>query len=62
MKNKNIIWAGLGLAIAAAAATYYFIRRGDRKEKPPKKAPQLPLEHGGEQSEFTTLASESEMG
>ena len=62
MKNKTIIWAGLGLVAAVAAAAFYFLSKEEKKEKPPKGAPQLDLEHGGEQSEFTTLASESEMG
>lgn len=63
MKKNQQLLIGLGAAlVAAAAALYFFNRKGSGREKPPKKAPQLPIENPGDQSEFTTAASESEMG
>lgn len=62
MKKKNILLLGVG-ALLAVAATVFFIRKNKSgSEKPPKKAPQVPVDNPGEQSEFTTTASESELG
>ncbi len=62
MKKKNILWIGLGVALAAAAAIFLFKKKERREEKPPKNAPQLDITNPGDQSEFTTAASESEVG
>jgi hypothetical protein len=63
MKKKNILLIGLGAALATVATLLLLKRkRGYREEKPPRKAPQLPLQNPGEQSEFTTSASESDIG
>ena len=63
MKNKNILWIGLG-AVVATAAVIFFIRKKKQEndEKPPKNAPQLSVGNPGDQSEFRTTASESEVG
>ena len=63
MKKKNIAMIVTG-ALVAAAATVYFIKKKNRNAegKPPKNAPQLNIENPGDQSEFTTAASASEMG
>jgi LPXTG-motif cell wall-anchored protein len=63
MKKKNIILIGIGAALATAA-TVFFIRKKkpNAGEKPPANAPQLSIGNPGEQSEFTTQASESEIG
>ena len=66
MKKKNLLLIGIAIGIVALAtiATIFFIRRKKIKEGeiPPKKAPQLSIENPGEQSEFITSASESEIG
>jgi len=63
MKKKNLLLIGIGAALATAAGIFFFLKKkqaGD--ERPPNKAPQLSLGNPGEQSEFTTSASESEIG
>jgi len=63
MNNRNKILIGVGAALATVAAMFFFLKRNnDTGEKPPKKALQLPIDNPGEQSEFTTSASESEVG
>jgi LPXTG-motif cell wall-anchored protein len=63
MKKKNMILLGIGAALATAASVFFLRKRKSQQgEKPPKKAPQLPIENPGEQSEFRTAASESEIG
>jgi len=63
MKKKDILLIGIAAGLATAAAIFFFLRKGDEmEEKPPKKAPQVPIDNPGEQSEFTTSASESEIG
>lgn len=54
-----LIGIGIGAAVTAAAAIFFFWKK-ENDEKPPKKAPQVPIDNPGEQSEFTTSASESE--
>jgi hypothetical protein len=63
MKKKNILLIGIGAAVATAASLFFF-RNWKKKanDRPPRKAPQLSIENPGEQSEFTTTASESEIG
>ena len=63
MKKKNILLVGIG-AVLATAAAFFFLKKKNQNagETPPKKAPQLSIENPGEQSEFTTSASESEIG
>ena len=63
MNNRNKILIGVGVALATIAAMFFFLKKnGNTTEQPPKKAPQLPIDNPGEQSEFTTSASESEVG
>ncbi|MGN6400528.1 MAG: LPXTG cell wall anchor domain-containing protein [Flavisolibacter sp.] len=61
MKKKNMLLIGIG-TVMAAAAFFFLKKRNDKEEKPSKKAPQLDVQNPGEQSEFTTAASESEIG
>lgn len=51
-------------AIAATAAALFFIKKRSEEatEKPPKKAPQLDIENPGDQSEFISSPSDSELG
>jgi hypothetical protein len=60
-KQLSILITGTLLAIAAAFLLTGRQRKG-QKEQPPKGAPQLDLQHPGDQSEFLTAATESEMG
>ena len=67
MKKKNVLLVGIIIGIVAVLATIaaiFFIRRKktEKGELPPRKAPQLSIENPGEQSEFITSASESEIG
>lgn len=62
MKKKNMILVGIGAAITAAAAFFFFKKQKNKEETPPKNAPQLDIQNPGEQSEFTTAASDSEIG
>jgi hypothetical protein len=63
MKKKNVLIGAIATALATAAAIL-LVRKSKKEQegKPPKKAPQLPIQNPGEQSEFTTTASESEVG
>jgi len=63
MKKKDMLLIGIGIGAAlTAAAIFFFWKRNKDDEKPPKNAPQVPIHNPGEQSEFTTSASESEIG
>jgi len=63
MKKKNKILTGISVALTVAAMVLFFLKKKKNTgEVPPKKAPQLPIANPGEQSEFTTSASESEIG
>lgn len=63
MKKKNIVWLGLSAAISAAVGLFLIRRRKENIEgQPPKHAPQLDIKNPGEQSEFPTSASTSEIG
>ena len=62
MKKKDMLLVGIGLGAAVAAAAIFFFWKREKDEKSPKNAPQVPIENPGEQSEFTTSASESEVG
>ena len=54
---------GIGAALATAAAVFFIRKKKtEQGERPSNKAPQVPIENPGEQSEFTTTASESEIG
>ena len=53
---------GIGIGALAAAAVFFFLDKKEDDEKPPKNAPQVSVNNPGEQSEFTTSASESEVG
>jgi len=61
MKKKHILLIGLGAALAAAGIILWS-RLKDDTEKPPRKAPQVPVDNPGDQSEFPKAASESELG
>jgi gas vesicle protein len=64
MKKKEMLLLGVGIgaAITAAAAIFLWKKDNGNEEKPPKNAPQVPIDNPGDQSEFTTSASESEIG
>jgi gas vesicle protein len=65
MKKKEMLLLGVGIgaAITAAAAIFLWWKKDNgNEEKPPKNAPQVPIDNPGDQSEFTTSASESEIG
>ena len=65
MKKKDMLLLGVGIgaAITAAAAIFLWWKKDNgNEEKPPKNAPQVPIDNPGDQSEFTTSASESEIG
>jgi len=62
MKKNNKILVGIGIALATVAIFFFQKKKKDQDKLPPKKAPQLPIYNPGEQSEFTTSASESEIG
>jgi hypothetical protein len=63
MNKKTMIVVGIGAAVAAGTAIYWVLKnRKGLTEKPPKKAPQVRISNPGDQSEFVTMASESELG
>ena len=65
MKKKDMLLIGIGIGAALTAAAVIFLWRKkemENEEKPPRDAPQVPINNPGEQSEFTTSASESEIG
>ena len=62
MKKNNKILVGIGVALATVAIFFFHKKKKGQDKLPPKKAPQLPIYNPGEQSEFTTSASESEIG
>ena len=60
---KNMFLAGIGAALAAAAVIFLSKRKMETQhEKPPRRAPQVPLHNPGDQSEFTSAPSDSEIG
>ena len=63
MKKNNMILLAIGV-LAATAAAFFLVKKnqGYRADTPPKKAPQVRISNPGEQSEFITSASESEVG
>ncbi|MFL5774029.1 MAG: hypothetical protein ACJ75F_12780 [Flavisolibacter sp.] len=63
MTKKNWLLIAIGAAVVTAGGIFLALRNKNSGEvKPPKKAPQVPISNPGEQSEFTTAASESELG
>ena len=62
MKKNNKILIGIGVVLATVAVIFFQKKKKEADNLPPKKAPQLPIDNPGEQSEFTTSASESEIG
>ncbi|RYZ21610.1 MAG: hypothetical protein EOO16_12290 [Chitinophagaceae bacterium] len=61
MKTKHWILLGAGVALGAALVTL-LIGKQDAAAKPPKGAPQTPLQNPGDQSEFMTSPGESAIG
>ena len=57
-----MLWAGVAVLLAAAATALLIIKNRKDDGRPPKNAPQVPINNPGEQSEFTSAASESELG
>jgi LPXTG-motif cell wall-anchored protein len=62
MTKKNWLLIALGAVLVTAGGIFLANRKNNKDEKPPKKAPQVPITNPGDQSEFTTAASESELG
>lgn len=62
MKQKTKVWAGVAALLVTAAVVLIAHRSGIDNGKPSRRAPQVPISNPGEQSEFTTTASESEVG
>ena len=63
MKKKNLLLIGVAVVLVIAAVIFLVrIRKVNKGEIPPRKAPQLSIENPGDQSEFITSASESEIG
>ena len=55
--------AGMLSAWAAGLILLFVMKKkAAKEEKPPKNAPQLDIENPGNQSEFLTTATESEVG
>lgn len=62
MKNKSVIAAAIGGLLAAAAGVFLYLNK-DQKKKPPRRAPQVPVENPGEQSDFPAApTSERDLG
>jgi hypothetical protein len=62
MKTKHWILLGAGAAIGSVVAWLLLNERNAREDRPPKGAPQIPLDNPGDQSEFSTSPGESEIG
>lgn len=58
-----LLGIGIGAALTAALGIFlWWKKEQENEEKPPADAPQVPIHNPGDQSEFTTSASESEVG
>ncbi|RYY66920.1 MAG: hypothetical protein EOO12_02725 [Chitinophagaceae bacterium] len=62
MKTKHWILLGAGVAMGAALAWWLLEHNKSEDEKPPKGAPQIPLDNPGDQSEFQVSPGESAIG
>jgi hypothetical protein len=62
MKTKQWILLGGVMTIGAALSWWLLGKRSGDTEKPPKNAPQIPIDNPGDQSEFHTSPGESEIG
>jgi hypothetical protein len=62
MKKKYVLIAGIGAAVITAITLLIRKNRVGNGERPSKKAPQLPIQNPGDQSEFISSPSESELG
>jgi hypothetical protein len=65
MKQKLPITMIAGMLSAWAAGLillFVMKKKAAKEERPPKNAPQLDIENPGNQSEFLTTATESEVG
>lgn len=51
MEKKSAIAIITGSVLAAAAGIFFFLKSRS-KEKPPRRAPQVPVSNPGEQSDF----------
>jgi hypothetical protein len=61
MKNRYYLIIGIAAGLLVAAV-YEFVFEKEDDEKPPKRAPQVPMHNPGEQSDFITAATESDIG
>jgi hypothetical protein len=63
MNRKQLAFLFGGTAVLAATIVLLIRQRqASASEQPPKGAPQLDLQNPGDQSEFLTTATESEVG
>ncbi|WP_460571131.1 hypothetical protein [Flaviaesturariibacter terrae] len=62
MKTNYWILLAAGAAIGAALTWWLLEQARSGEEKPPKHAPQTPLNNPGDQSEFQVSPGESEIG
>ncbi len=63
MKKKSMIWVSLVTLVSAVAAIFLLRDKKDvLNSNPSRRAPQVPISNPGEQSEFITAPSESELG
>ena len=65
MKKKNVLIAGIASLVLLATTAYLIVRRraGQQDAKPPKNAPQVPINNPGDQSDFPAgPTGESELG
>jgi len=62
MKTKHWILLSAGAAIGAALAWWLLKEKNNKDEKPPKNAPQTPINNPVDQSEFQTSPGASSIG
>lgn len=64
MKKNTMVWIGAGSLLVVAALLLWRRpkKNGYAGEKPPKRAPQLHIEHPGSQDEFPKPPIESDLG
>ena len=54
MQKKNVVIAGIASLVLIAATAFFVVRRRNKQKeaKPPKNAPQAPINNPGDQSNF----------